>query len=185
MQVGLGSMFRLRGGPPFVALVLIQGFHELEHITQVVQRYLLAIPNGNGLLGGIADLEPLHFFYNTLYLGLLVVTFLLLGLVRDGSRSYGSVVWGSLAFAVLFQTWHEVEHVFKLAQYLDFGVNGTGGVFGIGPGGLIPLVRVPLLHLAYNTVAYLPALIAFTALVRRAPLTAAEPEGKCVAGQGR
>lgn len=159
----------------FLLLVLLQGFHELEHVVQVAQRSFLGIPNGNGLLGSLVDIEPVHFVYNSLYLGLLVATYLLLGLHRDGPRRHGALVFGLLTFALAFQGWHEVEHVFKLAQYFALGVNGTGGVFGIGPGALAPRFPIPLLHLAYNTVAYLPALAAFAITARQPRSAGSQP----------
>jgi hypothetical protein len=152
----------------FLLLVLLQGVHELEHLIQVIQRSFLGIPNGNGMLGSLVDIEPLHFAYNTLYLGLLVATFVLLGLHRDGARRYGRLVFGLMAFALVFQTWHEIEHIFKLAQFFALGgKNGTGGVFGQGPGALFGLFPIPFLHLAYNTIAYVPALAAFVLIARR------------------
>ena len=150
----------------FLLLVLLQGFHELEHVIQVLQIYAFGIPNGKALLGSVVDIEPVHFAYNTLYLGLLVATYLLLGLHHDGPRRHGRLIFGLLTFALVFQSWHEVEHVFKLAQYVALHVNGTGGIFGQGPGAVMPLVPIPLLHLAYNTIAYVPALLVFFALRR-------------------
>jgi len=145
----------------FLALVLVQGFHEVEHVVQVVQRFALGIPDGNGVLGSFADIEPLHFAYNTIYLALLVNVYVRLGLHRPGPSAYGRLMTGLLTFALAFQMWHELEHVFKVVQYVALGVNGTGGIFGRGPGALVPIAPIPLLHLAYNTVAYLPALAAF------------------------
>lgn len=152
----------------FLALALVQGFHELEHVVQVVQRTALGIPDGNGLVGTLADIEPVHFVYNSLYLSLLVSVFVLLGLHRDGASAHGRLIAGSVTFALAFQMWHELEHVFKLTQYLALQVNGTGGILGQGPGGLIPLFPIPVLHLVYNTVAYVPALAAFILLIRPA-----------------
>ena len=83
---------------------------------------------GTRLVGSVVDIEPVHFVYNTLYLGMLAYTYVRLGLPREGARRYGSMVFGGLTFALVFQSWHEVEHVFKLAQYFALGVNGTGGV---------------------------------------------------------
>jgi hypothetical protein len=154
----------------FLALVLVQGFHELEHIVQVVQRFALGIPNGNGVIGSIADVEPVHFVYNSLYLGLLIAVFVLLGLHRDTPNEHGRIVAGLVTFALVFQMWHELEHVFKLTQYFALHVNGTGGILGQGPGAIAPLFPIPLLHLAYNTVAYAPALAAFILLVGRIKL---------------
>lgn len=167
MQLRTSTIFTSRALTVFLALVLFQGVHEMEHVVQVVQRSFLGILNGSGLLGSLVDIEPLHFAYNTFYLGLLVWTYVPLGLHRDGPGPEGRLGTGLLTFALSFQMWHELEHVFKLVQYVALGVNGTGGIFGQGPGGLFPLVPIPLLHLGYNTVAYVPALAAFVFLVRR------------------
>ena len=145
----------------FLSLVLVQGFHEVEHLVQVTQRFALGIPDGNGVLGSFTDIEPLHLAYNTIYLALLATVYVRLGLHRPGPNAYGRLITGLLTFALAFQMWHELEHVFKVVQYVALGVNGTGGIFGRGPGALVPIVPIPLLHLGYNTVAYLPALAAF------------------------
>ena len=151
----------------FLALVLIQGFHEIEHVVQVVQRFALDVPNGNGVVGSFADIEPVHVAYNTMYLALLVVVYARLGLFGPGPSPVGRLVIGLLTFALAFQMWHELEHVFKMVQYVALGLNGTGGILGQGPGGLVQAAPIPLLHLAYNTVAYVPALAAFVLLRER------------------
>jgi len=151
----------------FLGLLAVQGFHLVEHITQVVQRYTLGIPNGNGILGSVADIEPVHFVYNVGYLGLLVVTYLTLGLRRDGPSRVGRSAFVLLTFTLAFQGFHVLEHVFKMVQYFQLGFqNGTGGIFGIGQGGIAPLFPIPLLHLGYNAIGYLPAVLAFALLVR-------------------
>lgn len=149
-------------------MVLIQGAHELEHVAQVIQRYVLAIPNGNGLLGNLVDIEPLHFAYNTGFLALLVASYVALDLhrVRGRLQQPRSVVI-LLTLAVLLQSWHEVEHIAKLGQFLALGVNGTGGVFGQGPGGILPMFPIPLLHLVYNSIALAPIVGAVYLLIRR------------------
>lgn len=172
MKERVDAIFSSRALTVFLALVLVQGSHELEHVAQVAQRTFLGMPDGNGLLGSVTDIEPLHFAYNSLYLALLVSVFLLLGLHRDGPSAWGPLVAGLVTFSLAFQMWHELEHVFKLVQYLVLGANGTGGILGRGPAGLVPLFPIPILHLGYNTVAYLPALVAFIALVRRLPSAA-------------
>ncbi len=151
----------------FLALVLFQGFHEIEHVVQVVQIYVLGIANGKGIVGSVTDLEPLHFAYNSLYLALLVAVYVLLGLHREGPSDHGGLVVGLVSVALAVQMWHELEHVFKMVQYFVLGTNGTGGIFGQGPGALLPLIPIPLPHLAYNAAAYVPALAAFILLVRR------------------
>jgi len=167
----------------FFGVVVLQGVHELEHVVQVVQRQFLGIPNGSGIAGSVADIEPIHFLYNTLFLVLLAAVYLRLDLDTDGPRVHGRAVFGLLTFALAFQVWHEIEHVFKLAQYLELNhLNGTGGILGQGPGALRPTFGIPLLHLAYNSIAYLPALATFVLLVRRVTqagkgLTQAAPYG--------
>lgn len=152
----------------FLGVILLQGAHELEHVVQIVQRQLLGIPNGSGIAGSVVDIEPIHFAYNTLFLALLAAVYFRLDLDTDGPRIHGPAVFGLLTFALAFQVWHEIEHVFKLAQYLELHhLNGTGGILGLGPGALRPTFPIPLLHLAYNSIAYLPALAAFVLLVRR------------------
>jgi len=150
----------------FLAILGVQGFHVLEHVVQIVQRYALGIGNGAGIVGSVADTEPVHVVYNGAYLTLVVAAYFALGLHRDRGR-VGTAVVGLVTFAVCFQAFHFVEHAFKIVQYVQLGFqNGTGGIFGAGPGGLIPLFPVPLLHLAYNTIAYIPMVLAFILLVR-------------------
>jgi hypothetical protein len=96
--------------------------------------------------------------------------FVLLGLHRDGPSQHGRLVAGLMTFALGFQMWHELERVFKLTKYFALHLNGTGGVLGQGPGAIAPLFPIPLLHLAYNTAAYAPALAAFIILARRLTL---------------
>jgi hypothetical protein len=166
MRLRTNALFSSPALTVFLALVLVQGFHELEHVVQIVQRFALGIPNGNGLIGSLADIEPVHFVYNSLYLGLLIAVFVLLGLHREGPGEHGRLVAGLVTFALAFQMWHELEHVFKITQYFALHLNGTGGILGRGPGAIAPLFSIPVLHLAYNTVAYVPALAAFIVLLQ-------------------
>lgn len=170
-QLRTSALFSSRALAVFLALILLQGFHMLEHVIQVVQRYALGIPDGNGILGSLTDTEFLHVVYNTPYLGLLVAVYLLLDLDVEGPRRYGRLVFGLLTFALVSEAWHEIEHVFKVEQSLALGQNGTGGIFGQGPGALAPLFPLPLLHLAYNAIGYLPALAAFVLVLRRGAAT--------------
>jgi hypothetical protein len=149
----------------FVALVCSQGFHELEHIVQMVQVFALSIANGKGILGSVVDVEPVHFVYNTGFLTLLVATYLLLDLHRAGRQRYGTLVFALVTFSLVARTWHETEHVAKMVEYFQLGhQNGSGGILGIGPGAIRPTFNLVLLHFTYNTVAFTPALAAFIRL---------------------
>lgn len=149
-----------RAYPLFVALLALQGFHVVEHVTQVVQRYALGMPDGNGIIGSVADIEPVHLVYNAAYLLLLGATYAVLR--EDGAGGGRRLMFALLTFTLAFQGFHVLEHVVKMVQYLQLGFqNGTGGIFGAGHGGLAPLLPVPVLHLGYNLIGYLPAVAAF------------------------
>ncbi len=138
----------------FFEMLILQGIHEIEHIVQVVQRTMLGIGNGAGMLGSAFDIEPVHMIYNVLFLGLLWA-------VYAGCKANPSAIpmnhdavmrWLQVSF--FFQIWHTVEHVVKMYQYFTLGVNGTPGILGYW----IPVVY---LHLGYNTLLYAPVVIAF------------------------
>jgi hypothetical protein len=149
----------------FVILIVFQGFHELEHVVQLVQVFALSIANGKGIVGSFVDIEPVHFAYNSIFLTLLIGTYLVLGLHREHARRVGIRVFGLLTFAVVAQTWHEAEHVAKIVEYFQLGHrNGTGGILGIGRGAIYPTFNLVLLHFAYNTVAFTSAFLAFLRL---------------------
>lgn len=138
----------------FLEMMLLQGFHEIEHIVQVFQRSVLGIGTGAGVLGSVFDVEPVHLIYNLAFL-------LLLGAVYVGCRRDRSAiprnavaVMQLLTVSFFFQGFHTVEHVVKMAQFFQTGLNGTPGIFGYW----IPVV---FLHLGYNTMLYVPVVLAF------------------------
>ncbi len=148
----------------FLALVLFQGFHELEHIVQVIQRTVLGNPTGAGIVGSFFDAVPVHLAYNTGFLALLVATYVLLGLHRGGRREFGTLVFTLMTFAVVWQSWHEIEHVVKMIQWYTLGYNNAvGGILAIGPGAILPIFNNMWLHFWYNTIAYVPIAIAYFA----------------------
>ena len=138
----------------FLEMLILQGFHEMEHIVQVIQRTVLGIGSGAGMLGSAFDVEPVHMIYN---LGFLV----LIALVYEGCRRDRSViprnaglVMGLLTASYVFQGFHTVEHVVKMVQFFQTGMNGTPGIVG-------QWIPVVFLHLFYNTMLYVPVVIAF------------------------
>ncbi len=46
------------------AAMLIQAAHMVEHIAQVIQKFILDRPKAHGLLGAAFDFEWVHFTYN-------------------------------------------------------------------------------------------------------------------------
>lgn len=159
-----------------LAAVMIGGFHLLEHVIQVLQRYFFSMPTGNGIAGSIADIEPVHLAYNVAYLALIVGTALT---IERRILSRNPVAKTLLYGVVGLQTWHVLEHVVKMAQYVQLGgLNGVGGVFGIGPGAFVPLFPIPLLHFGYNLAVYLPFLFSAVILTRDSGMRLARDQNR-------
>jgi hypothetical protein len=138
----------------FLEMVLLQGFHEIEHIVQVFQRTVLGIGKGAGVLGSAFDIEPVHMVYNLAFLVLLGGVYVGCRRDRPVIPANAGAVMKLLTVSFAFQGFHTVEHVVKMWQYFETGVNGTPGILGYW----IPVVY---LHLGYNTALYLPVAIAF------------------------
>ncbi|KRT76172.1 MAG: hypothetical protein XU14_C0061G0007 [Armatimonadetes bacterium CSP1-3] len=47
----------------FAAVLIIQGAHMVEHVAQVIQKFLLGFDKAHGLLGSAFDFEWVHFIY--------------------------------------------------------------------------------------------------------------------------
>ena len=136
--------------------LVLQGWHVFEHTLQVTQRTWLEQPQGEGITGSLVDLAPSHFLFNLVYLGLLLGIFLGFGMHRD-LRRYGRVTTGLLLFALVWESWHLLEHAVQMAQYLPAPrPGGFPGILGAPNGPFIPY----WLHFFYNLVAYLPLVIA-------------------------
>ena len=137
----------------FLGVVLVQGFHEIEHVTQVLQRFTFHIPKGAGILGTWLDIEPVHLVYNGAFLLLVAFTFFLGGFASREHRPRPLVFW-LMTFVLVFQTYHVVEHIFKIAQFIETGTNGTPGLLG-------HYFNIVWLHFTYNTIEYVPLVAAF------------------------
>jgi hypothetical protein len=144
----------LRARQLFLVLLLFQGLHEFEHVVQVVQAFVLGQRGAAGLLGSALGLEPVHFAYNAWFLALVGATFASVGLRRQTPIGRAGAVALLLGAATLLQTYHVVEHVAKIAQYLSTGQNGMPGLLGLR---FNPI----WLHFVLNTAAYAPCLLAF------------------------
>jgi len=138
----------------FLEAVLLQGFHQVEHLVQVVQRSVLGVANGAGMLGSVFDIEPVHMVYNAAFLGLLAAVYLGARGNRVAIPRRASLVLGLLGLSLVLQSYHTVEHVVKMWQFSQSGLNGTPGILG-------HWVPVVYLHFWYNTLIYAPALAAF------------------------
>ncbi|WP_304454044.1 hypothetical protein [Nocardiopsis sp. YSL2] len=134
----------------FLVIVLA---HWAEHIVQAVQIYVMdwPVPEARGLLGmpfpWLVTSEWLHYGYAFVMLvGLL--------LLLPGFTGRSKAWWIT---ALLVQVWHHFEHLLLLTQAIS-GVNIAGMD---APTSLIQLLipRVEL-HLLYNSVVFVPMVVA-------------------------
>lgn len=119
--------------------LVIQSAHMVEHIAQVVQKYVLMMDQARGFLGAIFDLEWVHFVYNSGLEAAFLAAFLLW-------RRAGRIVPAPLTLVVVFQGYHVVEHMVKMIQYYALGITmGPKGILGHA----VPLIW---LHFAFNLI---------------------------------
>jgi hypothetical protein len=143
-----------------VSILLIQGFHTIEHLVQVFQRFVFFQPKGAGVLGSWVDVEPVHLGYNMVFLWLLALT------IWEGKFwkefKVNRLFFWAITISVVWQGWHFTEHLFKMAQFIDTGNNGTPGLLGnkgvFGTGW-----NIVWLHFSYNFAVYVPFVVAFFA----------------------
>jgi hypothetical protein len=123
----------------------------LEHIVQVIQKFVLQFPVAHGILDASLDFEPVHFTFNILYLGLVVAVWISFTKtpIRKMQLSYGLVT-----FVLIFQSWHFIEHTVKLRQHFVNGCVSCPGILG-------HYFDVILLHFTYNTIVYVPLIEVF------------------------
>lgn len=143
-----------------VYLVIVLA-HLAEHVVQAIQIWILdrPVPESRGVLGAwlpwLVTSEALHYFYAIVMLA----AFLLL---RRGFTGPARTWWD---IALGIQIWHHFEHLILLIQ-------AQSGVYLLGrevPTSIIQLVvpRVEL-HLFYNTVVFIPMVVAM--VLHRRPL---------------
>ncbi len=131
-------------------LAVLQSGHMVEHVAQFIQ-WMLHDRLAQGLIGQL-DLEPIHFAFNGMVLvgiGALVAFYgdVLRG--RGGTKAYRL-----LAAAWAVETYHMVEHVVKLLQYFETGIQGTPGIVGR----YIPVIPM---HFVLNLLTTVPLDAAF------------------------
>ena len=140
----------------FAVTLGIQTGHMLEHVTQVIQKFVLHVTPAHGLIGRL-DLEQIHFGFNSAYLLMFFPLFL-------GWFCYRAEIaeltprWKLLAgiFLITFivQIYHQAEHTAKLVQYLNTHMQGTQGILGAH-------FDLVIMHFIINLLVYLPMLVVF------------------------
>lgn len=121
-------------------LMVVQGAHTIEHLSQMVQIHLLGLSGAkaSGIIG-ILNVEWVHFFWNSWIL--LMVGALLLYGFRQSKE-----LWMLFIFAI----YHEIEHLYLIILYVQTHREGNPGLLargGLIAGGL-PISR-PDLHALY------------------------------------
>lgn len=143
-----------------VYLVIVLA-HWAEHLAQATQIYVLGWPvkESRGVLGlwfpWLVSSEALHYGYAIVML----VAFLLL---RPGFHGTARTWWN---VALGIQVWHHFEHLLLLVQAI------TGAyLFGAAVPTSIAQTLIPRveLHLFYNTIVFVPMVVAMV-LHRRPP----------------
>lgn len=153
----------------FMVVVLA---HWAEHLAQAYQIWALGwtLPQSRGVLGlqfpWLVKSEWLHYGYA-------LVMIVSLWLLRGGFRGRART-WWMVAFGIQF--WHHIEHLLLLLQ-------AQTGTFLFGrsvPTSVLQLVlpRVEL-HLFYNTVVFIPMVIAMYLHLRPNPVERREATCTC------
>ena len=165
----------------FAGVVLVQGVHVVEHVIQLVQVYVLGVPDDDalGLLGAVFQFqgteEWLHLVFNVSYL--LALYLLLVPLWRlVPERIPAWAFWSFLIWSVGLESWHVIEHLVIIANVLR---NHGCPCPGIGDRALG--ITDTVLHFGYNAVAFLGLLVPFVFVTRR-PLPSAMAQGTAATG---
>lgn len=166
----LNAVFR----PLFVAVVVVQGIHVIEHIIQLVQVFVLGIPDERalGILGYILQLqgteEWLHLVFNVTFLSALVL--LVVPLRAVVPEVVPRWAYAAFLFAVSLEGWHNIEHAVIISNVLRNGGCPCPGIGDVALG-----ITDTVLHFFYNAIAYsatVPAFVYYISRTRsaRAPL---------------
>lgn len=146
----LNSAWHERANYAFVAVVLA---HWAEHLAQTFQIYVLGWkpPDARGVLGlwlpWLVKSETLHYGYA-------LVMLIALWMLRTGFKGRAHT-WWMIAFWIQF--WHHIEHLVLQAQpIIGHNLFGKPVPFSFVQL-LVPRVE---LHLVYNTIVFVPMMVA-------------------------
>lgn len=131
-------------------LAALQSGHMVEHVAQFIQ-WMVHMRLAQGIIGEF-DLEPIHFGFNSM---VLIGISLLCTFYGDVLRGRGGAAARRLMlFAMAVETYHMTEHVAKIMQYVETGLQGTPGILGR----YIPLIPM---HFVLNLMTTVPLDLAF------------------------
>jgi hypothetical protein len=145
----------------FAGVMLVQGVHVIEHIIQLIQVFILDVPEDDalGLLGYVYQFkgteEFLHLGFNASYL--LALFLLIVPLKR---RTPDPVpVWAMATFAVGavgLESWHMVEHIVIITHVLQNNGCPCPGIVDAATG-----IPDTVLHFFYNAITYAAVVVPF------------------------
>lgn len=147
-------------------MVIVQAIHVFEHIVQLVQVFILGVPEDEalGLLGYVFQFqgteEWLHLVFNLTYLlalCLLLVPLRSLVTLWVPGWAYGIFLVGAFGL----ESWHVVEHTVIIANVIRNGGCPCPGIGDVALG-----ITDTVLHFFYNLVTYLATLIAYYWITR-------------------
>jgi len=152
----------------YAAVVVIQGVHVGEHVIQLVQVFLLGVPEERalGLLGFVFAIqgteEWLHLAFNSAYLGGLVL--IAIGLLRWPVTRLAvptTALVAFLFFGVWLEGWHVLEHLVIISNVVANNGCPCPGILDARLG-----LSDAVLHFGYNAIAYAATALPFLYLVR-------------------
>jgi len=138
----------------FSLALVYQLFHWIEHVAQVYQHWLRAMPaaKSHGILFFL-DFEWNHFVFNTGYFVVLLVVLVLLITKRRAFDIRAPALW-LLIIGTAMQGYHQIEHIVKISQHLALRCEPCPGILGKTFDGVY-------LHFTLNTLVLLLPLAAF------------------------
>ncbi len=151
----------------FEGVMIVQGVHVIEHIVQLIQVFVLGVPEDDalGLLGYLFQFqgteEYLHLVFNVAYLLALLL------LLRPLWQRVPQIVpfWAFVTFAVGavgLESWHLVEHVVIISHVVQNHGCPCPGIVDAALG-----VHDTVLHFFYNALTYAAAIVPFWYVARQ------------------
>ncbi len=108
---------------------VVQSFHMVEHVVQVIQVYVQDAQVRRGLAGAAFDTEWVHFGYNLAVLLFLVWAWRMTARLDPAWRP-AAAGYGFVLSALVIQTYHLAEHVAKILQHVTSGLDPAPGLIG-------------------------------------------------------
>ncbi len=179
MRSNSGVLARLNGRYHRLILrlfIVVVVAHWAEHLVQAYQIWVMNMqrPQARGVLG---QFFPWLVTSEWLHYGYAIVMLVGLFLLYPGFTGRAKLCWG---IALGLQFWHHIEHLLLLIQ-VQIGVNFFGGAVPTSVAQLV-MPRVEL-HLFYNSIVFIPMVIAMYFHLRPTPAELAAVTCDCAAAE--